>query len=577
MSALPSPRVLLSASITLFGGQVCAQSFVFTTVARDGEALPGLAAGNIAEVVLLQGLDPAGGLGVVVQESGPGITGDNDTGYWSTDGVSPFSPVLREGDPAPGFGPGVVVARLRDGQPRENGRWAIRGTIEGPGITPLLNDAVIWVDSGSGLVPVVQSGTGPPPGFPAGATYTTLALRDFNSAGYLVFESPVFISPTNRRDGLFAVAPDGSVRLVAQESAELPGLPGSRVQNPSVFERSVDASGNVLFGGTLIFPPSPQGPSSRRVVALSRPDGTTELVAQTDTQAVDYPTGFAFDFFGQRIVSDDQKILFTAAVVDDQGVPVGEGIYMVTPASGPRRVVATGEPAPGFPAGSVLESLRAVTVNNSGDVTFAGQASIVPGVTFGSDTGIWSKSGEQVPLQPIELLVREGDPAPGAPAGATFADLVSGAVRTADGTAVFQASLRGADSGTDDGIWVWRPDGVIAIVTREGNPLNIVFNGQSEQRTVTGVGFDSRSSATDDGRIGLSVRFDGGGSAVIVAAPGPECPADINGDGDATPADFNAWLAAFNSQAPGCDQNGDGLCDPSDFNAWVVNFNVGCD
>ncbi|MEO1534664.1 MAG: integrin alpha [Planctomycetota bacterium] len=52
--------------------------------------------------------------------------------------------------------------------------------------------------------------------------------------------------------------------------------------------------------------------------------------------------------------------------------------------------------------------------------------------------------------------------------------------------------------------------------------------------------------------------------------------ADVDCDGKCTPADFNAWVIAFNNQAPACDQNGDGLCDPSDFNAWVLNFNAGC-
>ncbi|MEO1535647.1 MAG: GC-type dockerin domain-anchored protein [Planctomycetota bacterium] len=54
------------------------------------------------------------------------------------------------------------------------------------------------------------------------------------------------------------------------------------------------------------------------------------------------------------------------------------------------------------------------------------------------------------------------------------------------------------------------------------------------------------------------------------------CPADVNGDGFVNPGDFNAWVIAFNTQAPECDQNGDGLCNPGDFNAWVLNFNSGC-
>ena len=52
---------------------------------------------------------------------------------------------------------------------------------------------------------------------------------------------------------------------------------------------------------------------------------------------------------------------------------------------------------------------------------------------------------------------------------------------------------------------------------------------------------------------------------------------DVNNDGVLTPADFNAWVIAFNNQAPECDQNGDGLCTPADFNAWILNFNAGCD
>ena len=57
---------------------------------------------------------------------------------------------------------------------------------------------------------------------------------------------------------------------------------------------------------------------------------------------------------------------------------------------------------------------------------------------------------------------------------------------------------------------------------------------------------------------------------------GCDNPADTNGDGQVSPADFNAWISAFNNNAPECDQNGDGLCTPADFNAWIGNFNQGC-
>ena len=63
---------------------------------------------------------------------------------------------------------------------------------------------------------------------------------------------------------------------------------------------------------------------------------------------------------------------------------------------------------------------------------------------------------------------------------------------------------------------------------------------------------------------------------ITLTPAGNECAADVNGDGAVTPADFTAWVAAFNAQAPGCDQNGDGTCTPADFTAWVANFNAGC-
>jgi len=68
-----------------------------------------------------------------------------------------------------------------------------------------------------------------------------------------------------------------------------------------------------------------------------------------------------------------------------------------------------------------------------------------------------------------------------------------------------------------------------------------------------------------------------GQNAIVMLVPMIEdCVADTNGDGFLTPADFTAWLAAFNTQSSACDQNGDALCTPADFTAWLANFNAGC-
>ena len=73
----------------------------------------------------------------------------------------------------------------------------------------------------------------------------------------------------------------------------------------------------------------------------------------------------------------------------------------------------------------------------------------------------------------------------------------------------------------------------------------------------------------------ITVHLGMAGSIEIVEPDAP-CPADTNGDGSLTPADFTAWIAAFNAMAPACDQNGDTTCTPADFTAWIANFNAGC-
>ncbi|MEL6499478.1 MAG: GC-type dockerin domain-anchored protein [Planctomycetota bacterium] len=57
---------------------------------------------------------------------------------------------------------------------------------------------------------------------------------------------------------------------------------------------------------------------------------------------------------------------------------------------------------------------------------------------------------------------------------------------------------------------------------------------------------------------------------------GITCLADVNQDGQLSPNDFNAWVAAYNDGSPLADQNRDGFVRPNDFNAWILNFNAGC-
>lgn len=86
------------------------------------------------------------------------------------------------------------------------------------------------------------------------------------------------------------------------------------------------------------------------------------------------------------------------------------------------------------------------------------------------------------------------------------------------------------------------------------------------------------STSLPGGRIEtpISVWIDHAGVYAGAQTLPVDCLADTNGDGALSPADFSAWIAAFNAVSAACDQNGDGACTPADFSAWIANYNAGC-
>ncbi len=88
-------------------------------------------------------------------------------------------------------------------------------------------------------------------------------------------------------------------------------------------------------------------------------------------------------------------------------------------------------------------------------------------------------------------------------------------------------------------------------------------------------------SVAPDGTVYAAGQFDSAGASPLAVNAAlfncdEPCIADTNGDGTVSPADFSAWIQAFNTGNPACDQNRDGQCTPADFNAWVANYNSGC-
>ncbi len=104
--------------------------------------------------------------------------------------------------------------------------------------------------------------------------------------------------------------------------------------------------------------------------------------------------------------------------------------------------------------------------------------------------------------------------------------------------------------------------------------LSLIIDGQTHYGWVLLT--DDYPAGANFQPIAWAYETEPGVPAVIVDPFTSDCPADTNNDGVLTPADFSAWVAAFNASAPECDQNDDGSCTPADFSAWVANYNAGC-
>ncbi|GAB5496514.1 MAG: hypothetical protein Phyf2KO_15940 [Phycisphaerales bacterium] len=114
---------------------------------------------------------------------------------------------------------------------------------------------------------------------------------------------------------------------------------------------------------------------------------------------------------------------------------------------------------------------------------------------------------------------------------------------------------------------------VTAFDVETGHQQATLVSDSSAQNELLGSVVAARNSRLAAGQSGDDFFGVNSGAALIFDL---SCSADTDNDGALTPADFNAWVNAFNNNLPACDQNGDGACTPADFTAWIANFNAGC-
>lgn len=198
-------------------------------------------------------------------------------------------------------------------------------------------------------------------------------------------------------------------------------------------------------------------------------------------------------------------------------------------------------------------SSRSPELNSSGDLAFEGWIKTGTGevVTednnnsiFGPISGVGSTLG---------LVAREGNTAPGGNDSAQF-DNFSEPVLSDNGDLAFFADLQTGDpqnevnSTNDFGLFAY-VDGLLELIIRTGDLVDVQFGATVESRTVSGIGLagtdvnDATVKFNENGLLAYGLEFTDGTSGIFTTSTriATNFDGDYDFDGDVDGADFLSW------------------------------------
>lgn len=256
---------------------------------------------------------------------------------------------------------------------------------------------------------------------------------------------------------------------------QVPGMPDGVICNGTFFAGTNDA-GDVAF--TIFL----KGPGivdrvNDEALYIAR-GGELQMIARRGDQAIGALDGWVIgSLSGLQPVLGDGGTL--AVVADVDGLALGQGATVIfSNRTGEFRVlVQSGERAPGMPEGQNFQSLCCngeASVADNGYVVFtADLGADVADYDFEKDSSIWTDVNGT-----LEILAREGSPAPNTESGTIFKPIGGwrnspfryGPAINAAGTILFSALLEGTEDETHGGnaLFSGKP-GALEVVVRTGH------------------------------------------------------------------------------------------------------------
>ncbi len=516
--------------------------------------------------------------------SGPGLTLNEQAIYFEQGGTLEL--VMRNGDPAPGAGPGATFATsgfFSLAPTVMAGRIAFRGVAAVPG-QPVPSGG-IWTGEPQDLQLFALANT-QAPGLPSGVNLG-IAGFIFNSSGHTLLGS--FLSGsgvTADNDESLWSDRGGSLQLLLREGDAAPGTGAVFGAASSIFApgglRAFNFNSQsriALYGnlaGAAIDDFNDEG------IWIENDRGLALLVREGDAApgfdpGVHIASGNGIDCFSPPLMNGSGALMFAA---DMTGLPelevpplTSEGLWSTR--SGELSVVAHyGQQPPGEPPGSFFAGFGQFSLNSAGQVAFIG---VLPGPLVGGDFedfGIWWEAPGT-----LTQLLRDGTQVAGLPDGVVFGTTaLSNALAfvllsvSPGGDLLFSSFLTGPGITAQNnfGLFLADPDRGIQALVRSGDLLDVSGDG-SDQRPVVDI---LPGNLSEDADTVFKVLFSDGSIALFTTVPAqpPSNPADLNGDGVVAINDLLILLASWGLPAVPADLDGNGVVGINDLLILLANW-----